>query len=159
MTPSVSPVHLDAGSPTAGILDIRDVEPRSEADDLFFREIYEVFKKHNALSRYGVTLLHKHFDVANNEMLVETTDRTARVQTIRAVNKSELLNEPVIETSWRLDTGYPLVTCVCVKSGDDHSHQNRHSDRRLKESIAPLAGSLRTVMQLAPKTYFYRSDH
>ena len=159
MTTNVSSVSLDAGSPTKGILDIRDVEPRSEADDVLFREVYEVLEKHKALSRYGVTLLHKHFDVADEEMLVEATDRTARVQTIRAIQKSELANEPVIETSWRLDTGYPLTTCVCVVSGSDHSHQNRHSDLRLKESISPLVGSLGTVMQLAPKTYYYRSDY
>lgn len=99
----------------------------SNSDKECVSEIMEVLKKHNALKRFGLSLLHQHFDTAEDEILVEITDATNRVQTIRPIKKSELKEFSVTETSWRMDTGSVLTVCVCVNYGGDmgHSHQGR----------------------------------
>lgn len=107
------------------LIDIRDVEPLNNNDIPVMQDLYEVLKKHNALERFGVTLLHEHFDITEDEVLIEMTDRNSRTQTIKPVNKDNPLLVDSIETSWRLDTGFPVQACSCIKFGDDHSHQSR----------------------------------
>ncbi len=104
---------------------IADVQPRTDGDDPLFTELAAVLKKHNALERFGVTLLHRHFDMRPGEVLLETTDIPSRVQTIEPVPEEELAGVPYVETSWRLGDGWVAMACVCVKYGDDHSHQSR----------------------------------
>jgi hypothetical protein len=104
---------------------IREVEPRSEKDDTLFAELADVLKKHNALDRIGVSLLHRHFDIKPGEVLLETTDIPSRVQTIRPVPHDEMTTDPYIETSWRLGDGWIAMGCKCVKMGDDHQHLSR----------------------------------
>ncbi|WP_214073578.1 hypothetical protein [Mucilaginibacter sp. dw_454] len=107
------------------LVDIGDVEPLNENDLPVMGEIYDVLRRHNALQRFGVTLLHEHFEVADDEVLIEMTDRKTRIQTITPVDKNSPLLVDAIETCWRLDTGFPVQACSCVKYGDDHSHQSR----------------------------------
>ncbi len=104
---------------------IADVQQRSDEDDALFRELADVMKKHNALDRFGITLLHRHFDIQQGEVLLETTDVPSRVQTIEPVKEETLAGMPYVETSWRLGDGWVAMACVCVKYGDDHSHQSR----------------------------------
>ena len=104
---------------------IADIEPRSDKDDALFTELSSVLKKHNALDRFGVTLLHRHFDVRPGEVLLETTDVPTRKQTIRPISSEELAKEDYIETSWRLGDNWVGMACVCVRMGDDHQHQSR----------------------------------
>ncbi|GHH89114.1 hypothetical protein GCM10018793_70980 [Streptomyces sulfonofaciens] len=94
---------------------VREVEPFSEKDQPCFEEVREVLKKHGALSRFGLTLLHQHFDMADNEVLLETTDVENRVQTLTVKKKSDL--DSVLETAWRLDSHEILTGCriVCVQ--------------------------------------------
>ncbi len=105
--------------------DISKVTPLSEADKPLIDDIVTVLKKHGAQHRFGLTLLHQHFDISPDEVLVESTDVKARTQTIKPDKKVNLKSLPVTETSWRLDTGKPMMACVCVKMGDSHSHQSR----------------------------------
>lgn len=107
------------------LVDIRDVEPLNDNDLPVMNEIYEALKKHGALQRFGVTLLHEHFEISDDEVLIEMTDRNTRTQTIQPVNKNNPLLVDSIETSWRLDTGLPVQSCSCIRFGDDHSHQSR----------------------------------
>lgn len=104
---------------------ISEVEPRSANDNALFGELAEVLKKHNALDRFGVTLLHRHFEIKPGEVLLETTDIPSRVQTIRPVKHDEMTADPYVETSWRLGDGWIAMGCKCVKFGDDHQHLSR----------------------------------
>ncbi len=101
---------------------IADVEPRSEKDDALFAELSNVLKKHNALDRFGVTLLHRHFPIAAGEFLLETTDMWARTQTIQPVRDEDMQGEEYIETAWRLGDGFVAMSCRCKKQGSDHNH-------------------------------------
>lgn len=82
--------------------DIDQVEPVSAADDAIFAEIRTVLERHGALSRFGVTLLHQHFDISDDEALVESVDKVNRVLTTSPAPKNG--GVPTVETSWRLDS-------------------------------------------------------
>ena len=105
--------------------DISEVKHYNESDKPVFAEIMSVLKKHNALDRFGVTLLHQHFDISEDEILCESTDTITRTQTIKPIKKSELAEQDYTETSWRLDNGTVMTACVCIKFGNDHSHHSR----------------------------------
>lgn len=105
--------------------DITEAKPLGSADKPLVDELVALLKKHNALDRFGITLLHQHFPISEDEVLVENVDTGARTQLIRPMKKNELGSLNYTETSWRLDSGEPMMACVCVKSGDDHSHQSR----------------------------------
>ena len=132
------------------------MRPASEEDTQVFQELYHVLEKHNALRRFGITLLHQHFDIADDEVLLETTDLKARIQMIQPVKKKELDGVRHIETSWRLDTGKPVMGCACIDTGSGHNHWPRPSDVRLKEDIKALEVPLDKLLLLNPKTYTYR---
>lgn len=103
--------------------DITDVEPLSEADLPCIQEIAEVLKKHNAISRFGINLLHEHFAVAEDEILVEGTDVDKRVSITKPVKRAELAGVQMVGTSWRLDTGDVLMHCSCTKDyAGNHLH-------------------------------------
>lgn len=101
---------------------IAEVEPRSEKDEMLFADLAAVLKKHNALQRFGITLLHRHFEIEPGEVLIETTDVHARVHTIRPVEHDEATAEPYFETGWRLGDGWTAMYCKCVRRGLDHEH-------------------------------------
>jgi hypothetical protein len=103
---------------------IADVEPRSDKDDLLFSELASVLKKHGALDRFGITLLHRHFPIAPGEFLLETTDIERRFQTIEPIKDSEMRGEDFIETAWRLGDNWIAMSCRCKKLGSDHSHHS-----------------------------------
>lgn len=112
--------------------DIDDVEVRSEADDACFAEIRDVLKRHSALGRFGVTLLHQHFDIADDELLVEQVDVDTRTLTIRPVPAAEVAARPVKETHWRLDTDAAVTACVPVQhcyvdNNNDHHKRGGHN--------------------------------
>jgi hypothetical protein len=98
----------------ASTKDIHDVEPISDKDSEVLREVGEVLLKHNALDRFGVTLIHKHFDLQANEQLVEFTDIVNRRLTIQPVSEHETLE--TVETSWKFskEAGGPHPLTVCI---------------------------------------------
>lgn len=115
-----------SADPVEQLTDINVVRALSSEDQPLMRELYEVLRKHGALHRFGITLLHQHFELAPDEVLLESTDRQTRTQTIEPIKIGEVERLDAIETSWRLDTGRPMMACVCVKYGpNEHQHQSR----------------------------------
>lgn len=100
---------------------------KTDADDELFQDLAEVLKRHSALDRFGITLLHKHFEIAADEALLETTDIESRKQFLTTVKRGELVTLNAIETSWRLGPdGKALWGCVCVqdpKTGQCRGHR------------------------------------
>lgn len=107
------------------LLDISEVMPLTIKDQPMVDEIYQVLKKHGAEKRFGLTLLHKHFDIAPDEMLIESVDTETRTQTVKPYKKNELQEYNFIETAWRLDTGKAVMDCKCINNGNEHSHYSR----------------------------------
>lgn len=107
---------------------IDEVSGYTEQDKPLFDELYEVLNKHNALNRFGVSLLHSHFPMNENEVLLESTDSVARKQMIEPITLEELAGMNVIETSWRLDANGPQPVFRCQV--ENTSIPPQHVDRR-----------------------------
>ncbi|MBT9569442.1 MAG: hypothetical protein IV085_14225 [Thiobacillus sp.] len=69
---------------------IADVRPIDQSDAACMEEIRTVLAKHNCLDRFGVSLLHCHFDLGEDEILLETTDLERREHLVRPVKRSFL---------------------------------------------------------------------
>jgi hypothetical protein len=110
--------------------DIEDVEPINDNDLDCLAEVSAVLKKHGKRERFGIALLHKHFEMNSDEQLVEYTDEVNRILTIKPVKKAEAGN--TIETIWELGDGKGVhkVSLGCslacwtnVQGGHSRSHQ------------------------------------
>lgn len=105
---------------------VREVAPLSDADKPLIDEMTAVLAKHGALGRFGLTLLHRHFDIGDDEILVETTDEAGRTQTVRPVLREDIASEPYLVTSWHLGLRGPVMACVCMVSEGGHTGEHRH---------------------------------
>lgn len=101
---------------------IDNVRPIDDEDLPCLNEIFEILKKYNCIDRFGVALLHKHFDLQEDEVLLETTDVDGREQWIRPIKES-YLKENRIEAQTTLvcysDAGLSRM-CVCARGPDGH---------------------------------------
>ena len=111
---------------TSAMQDIDSVAPLSEADAACVEEVTQVLKRHGRLRRFGLTLLHQHFPVAAEEILVEECDPERRTLTIKPQPMASLETMQYRETSWRLDTGKAVMNCVCRVDPDTGSHNHYH---------------------------------
>lgn len=120
MKTTVSP-----SNPVNDLLDIADAQPLTEQDQPMVSEIYEVLKKYGAEKRFGLSLLHKHFDISDDEVLIESVNVETRTQTVRPYKNHEMQGYQFVETAWRLDTGKAVMNCKCIKFGNAHEHHER----------------------------------
>jgi len=65
--------------------DIDNIEPLNGTDEPCLKELYEILKKYGKQHRLGVALLHKHFELRDDEIMLETSDH----------QKRELVSAPV----------------------------------------------------------------
>lgn len=106
--------------------DLKNVPLFGAEDQTCLEEIATVLKKHGRLDRFGVTLLHQHFPVGDNEILLEKNDPASRTLEMRPCNRAELEGMDARITSWRLDSGKPQMACVCINfGGGEHQHLSR----------------------------------
>ena len=106
--------------------DIDEVEPLGKEDEACVQEMKAVLKKHNALQRFGICLLHDHFPLRDDERLVEVCDKANRTLTIKPVKKSECSDAKLIETSWRLDVADAVVACTVACHSSSAGHDQQH---------------------------------
>jgi hypothetical protein len=93
--------------------DIEHVRGLGDVDLAIFEEIRDVLKRHNALDRFGISLLHKHFTLDDNEALVEVCDKGMRRLLIAPVKIAESEQSKLVETSWRLTEGSVSTMTKC----------------------------------------------
>jgi Glu-tRNA(Gln) amidotransferase subunit E-like FAD-binding protein len=103
--------------------DILEVPEFTAADQECLDEIRAVLERRNALSRFGVTLLHQHFDMTDDEILVETIDVENRILTSRPEKLAGLTGSG-IETSWRLDHPASMQVCETLCQPDRDAQGN-----------------------------------
>jgi len=120
---SSNPVSLDAIQ-WSDLRHIADVEPVGERDAACLEEVRAVLEKHGALKRFGLTLLHSHFDLADDEIMLETTDVETREQLIRPVKLSSIDPEVRIQTTVVCfdEKGYHR-RCGCDPRASGHHHK------------------------------------
>ncbi len=93
----------------AAIPDISETKPLSQNDKDCLREVRDVLSRFGCLDRFGVSLIHKHFDIDADEILVETIDAESRTLTVQPVKRAVL--PTAIETQWQLATGDAVMVC------------------------------------------------
>ncbi len=108
----------------AAIPDISETTPLSQQDKDCLREVRDVLSRFGCLDRLGVNLIHKHFDVADDELLVETIDVESRTLTVRAMKRADVPDS--IETQWQLTDGEAVVVChgYCSPGGGHRRYHN-----------------------------------
>ena len=94
---------------------INEVLPLSDNDHQLMQELGEVLRKHNAATRFGITLLHESIKIADDEVMLEGTNVHAKHQVMRPVKASTLEAAETLETNWRLDSGRAVMNCKCLK--------------------------------------------
>ncbi|MEV0374333.1 hypothetical protein AB0I10_31820 [Streptomyces sp. NPDC050636] len=110
---------MTTANPLPKLPDIDDVEPASDTDQQCIDEVRAVLSRHGALQRFGLTLLHEHFDVADDEILVEEIDVENRTLTSRPQKVTDVGNS--VATAWRLDEPTDIGRCItrCARKHAD----------------------------------------
>jgi hypothetical protein len=115
--------------------DVDDVEPLGLPDEACIDELRAVLARHGALNRFGITLLHDHFDLEPDEVLVETCDKQGRVLTMRPVKASALSVGTLVETQWQLTPEGAAQRQVCkVGCFSDLKGKHNHVHDRVWEN-------------------------
>lgn len=109
----------------SSLTDVDDVQPITDRDYVILSEVKEVLQKYGAMDRFGVCLLHRHFDVKEDELAVEYTDVESRISTVR-VEPAERAKGPFLETMWRFSDRSSEVTACVRRCSDADGHKNVH---------------------------------
>lgn len=96
----------------SNLKDIADVEPIGEGDQGCLAEIRDVLKKYGMLERLGVALLHRHFELDEDEAVLELADLDTRTLTTRPVKLSDVGADSV-GTIWMLRDGGAATMSWC----------------------------------------------
>ena len=108
----------------AAILNISETNPLTSNEKDCLREVRDVLSRFGCLDTFGVSLIHKHFEIGDDEALLETIDVDSRTLTIRPVKKDDL--GPSVETQWHLRDGEAFVVCpVFCSPGGGHKANHR----------------------------------
>jgi hypothetical protein len=83
------------------IAHIKDIGNISSEDHECLEEIRGVLARHNRLNKFGIALLHHHFDLHDTEVLVESVDPYGRTLSSAPVARSKIDWAKVMETLWR----------------------------------------------------------
>lgn len=110
----------------AELPDMNAMNPRlDDADAACLAALRIVLEQYGKLNRFGINLLHKHFEIADDECLLETIDVENRTLMVRPVPRAEMPS--AVETQWNLASRNPLqwceVYCQRLSNGD---HRNGH---------------------------------
>ncbi|EGE59907.1 hypothetical protein RHECNPAF_178008 [Rhizobium etli CNPAF512] len=108
--------------------DVDELEPVGDRDHAVLAEMGEVLRRHGYTQRFGICLLHRHFELGDDEVALEVTDVEARVSTVMVIKKSDDGSTDRLETMWRFKhTGDTEMVTKCEKTCDkDNGHKRRH---------------------------------
>ena len=108
--------------------DVDDIEPIGAADAECLQELYAVLKRHDRHERFGVMLLHKHFPVNDDEVMLEHTDTVNRRLELRPAKKGSPEVARSMQTSWRLvEADGPVVNSQCLVRCVRNIHGNHEN--------------------------------
>lgn len=117
------------------LTDIHDIKPLGDQDRACLEAIRDVLDQHRCLDRFGLNLLHKHFEMAADEILVEEVDEKTRTLVTRPVNVTAMSAdlETGIATQWHWqrnkDGAFEQVCVARCFPGNWQSpgHSNQHT--------------------------------
>ena len=101
----------------------------SDNDAECFREIRDVLKRHNALQRFGVFLIHKHFEIAEDEEMTECTDHEGRTLTIIPRKKADIDPSVTVPTHGIVTDTEQVAAACCECARNPSGHLGYHRQR------------------------------
>lgn len=106
---------------------IDDIKPIDSSDEAILADVREVLSKHGALDRFGVFLVHKHFELELDEYVLEQTDELSRVQTL-TVERGTDPDQNTIQTMWKFQNDGETAGTKCVlRCNYNRGHKAVHS--------------------------------
>jgi len=130
MSVTVSPVQW------AELENIDDIEPLNDSDTQCLAELRDVLARHGRLNRFGVALLHSHFDLQANEILLESVNTQDRLLITSIVTQSEAPTNHV-GTIWALQEGItPVAYCKAYCKRPEYwqmSHSPAHKKSKIED--------------------------
>ncbi len=109
--------------------DVGTVRPIDAGDLKVLLEIRDVLERYGMTDRFGVSLVHRHFHINQDEVLFESTDVANRRQMMEVRKATEVLDGgKVLETQWVFDGNGGNIVCVgyCHYS---QGHKHYHSQK------------------------------
>lgn len=127
----------------ANIKDLHECEPLSDADLACMRDVRAALAKHGKLNRFALHLVHKHFDIAEDEVLVEYSESSTREQFFRVEKATSETALHAIPTTWTLESMEPMARCVCATRQGGHlgRHETGIHDGDLKAPVSLVAAA------------------
>jgi hypothetical protein len=104
--------------------ELSEALPLDDTDLACLADLKAVLARHGKLERFAVQLAHRHFDLAEAEILIERPDHIARTQHVSVALNGDYPD--AIPTTWLFEEGPALslsdaIYCVCVRvrNGDN----------------------------------------
>ena len=122
---------------------IHDVGDIDEADERCLDEIKTVLERHDKVNRFGVALLHQHFKLSDEELLVEHCDVEGRTLTTRPATEKDFILRHYLPTVWRFDGGRAQACAYCPKHGVNGGlelRRNGGENCALRRGVTSLGG-------------------
>ena len=98
---------------TAATAHIDEVKDFTNEDKKCLGAIHKVLKTYGKTEKFGVNLLHHHFPLSNDEVMLETCDLETRTFTIKPVKRAEI-EKSAVSTIWGFYTQKPLTLLYCL---------------------------------------------
>jgi hypothetical protein len=100
----------------------------SSSDRACLSELKAVLERFAKTKRFGVSMLHRHFDMADDEVPLESLGEEDRTSVIR-LRKVADVADVSIATAWRLDGPEPTVVARCSATcGPPHRNADGRCD-------------------------------
>lgn len=109
--------------------DISDAGVLEASDRACLDELREVLTRHNLAEKFGIALLHKHFELADDEVLLERCDVARRTLIATPVRVSEINPLQSVTTVWKFasdNKSQRECVKVCPMNGDKHAGYKDH---------------------------------
>lgn len=96
----------------SGVIDAANL---NSVDEQCLAEIQAVIEKYGLTNKFGVALLHKHFLIDKDEMMVERNYPKERKLVTTPVRAADAREKDLIATIWRFDNGSRYGCSYCNK--------------------------------------------
>ncbi len=103
---------------------VADVKPIDDSDAPVLEAIRSILEQHNCLDRFGITLLHNHFDIDDDEIMMEFTDLEKREHRVSPMKRADLEQEgiDILTTVVGFDKNGYFQGCGCNPKASGHHH-------------------------------------
>lgn len=98
---------------------LMDVHELTKDDDQCLQELQAIIERRGLSSKFVVALLHKHFEIEEDEVLLESNDPVARTLTSNPIKTKVAENGDYATTIWRFDDGHRYGCSYCQKDHCD----------------------------------------